>query len=136
MTPRHDPRVHSARSSSRAAARPAVVVEPLEQRLVFSTITVTTLADTADANDGVTSLREAITAANAGPSGTINFAPGLGGPIDLTGPLPRLNGVTIQGPGADRVDVRRAIGASGFSIFVTPGSHVTLSGLTISGGEG
>jgi hypothetical protein len=39
-------------------------VEPLEDRRVLAVVTVETLADTVDFNDGVTSLREAVFATN------------------------------------------------------------------------
>ena len=54
-------------------------VEPLEERRLLAVATVTTLGDTVDFADGVTSLREALFAANtlAGPD-TIEFDPVLG----------------------------------------------------------
>ena len=50
-------------------------LEQLEDRLVPSTFTVNTLADTVDSDPAVTSLREAITAANSqAGDDTINFS--------------------------------------------------------------
>src|SRR5688572_33218165 len=60
--------------------------EPLEDRRLLALVTVTTLADTVDFEDGVTSLREAISATNvAVGADTIDFAPSLmaGGPATI-----------------------------------------------------
>ena len=52
--------------------------EPLEDRQLLAVVTVTTLGDTVNFNDGVTSLREAIFATNTVPGAdTIDFAPSL-----------------------------------------------------------
>src|SRR5215471_4520027 len=80
-------------------------VEPLEDRRLLAVVTVNTLQDTVDFNDGVTSLREAIFATNlVGGADTIDFAPSLtsGGPatIALTlGELKITDDLTITGPG-------------------------------------
>ena len=61
-------------------------LEPLEDRRLLALVTVTTLNDTVDFNDGVTSLREAIFATNlVGGADTIEFAPALtaGGPATI-----------------------------------------------------
>jgi VCBS repeat-containing protein len=63
-------------------------------------IEVTTLSDTVDPNDGVTSLREALAIANAdtGHADTITFDPGLaGGTLHLASTLDVTNAVTIDG---------------------------------------
>ena len=54
--------------------RRALRYEPLEDRRLLAVVTVDTLADTVDFNDGHTSLREAIFATNTVPGAdTINF---------------------------------------------------------------
>jgi CSLREA domain-containing protein len=113
---------------------------------------VNSLADTDDSNctdlgtgNGCT-LREAITAANA-QSGAevITFAPALtaGGPatITLLNALPSLlSDMTIAGPGADLLAVKRSTagGTPNFRIFDINSqsrSTVTISGLTMSHGH-
>ena len=80
-------RTHSATSSlGRSVYRRRLRLEPLEDRRLLAVVTVTTLADTVDFNDGVTSLREAIFATNTVPGAdTIDFAPALtaGGPATI-----------------------------------------------------
>src|SRR5262249_23597629 len=103
MIHRADPR------RRRRPRRPSI--EALEQRSLLATITVTGIGDTI-ANDGVVTLREAITAANtnADPSGdttagdpgpdTITFnIPGTGvHTINLTSALPTITDpITIDG---------------------------------------
>src|SRR5262249_5760049 len=85
--------------------------------------------------DGVTSLREAITAANnqAGDD-VITF--NVAGTINLTGPLPDLStNVEIRGPGADNLTVRRDTGGDYSVLNVTTGTTVSVSGLTIANGR-
>jgi hypothetical protein len=89
----------------------------------------------AAAND--CSLRGAITAANAN-AGDDTIDIGVTGTVDLTGALPNLSSnIEIKGPGADQLTVRRpATAATDFRIFnVTIGSVVSISGITISGGQ-
>ncbi len=111
-------------------------------------ITVNSLADDADGTDGKCTLREAITAANtdtasgtatgecAAGSGDDGIDIGLTGTVNLTGALPNLStNITIAGPGADEFTVRRDSGGD-YSIFtVTSGSVISVSGITISGGN-
>ena len=79
-------------------------LEPLEDRRLLAVVTVTTLADTVDFNDGVTSLREAIFATNTVPGAdTIDFAPALtaGGPATILltqGELVITDALAIMGP--------------------------------------
>ncbi len=100
---------------------------------------------TDDHNDGACTvadctLREAITATNAAGGGTISFAPGVTGMIQLGGFLPDLStNLLLQGPGANLLTVRRN-SASVFRIFsisngTSNGPVVSITGLTISNGE-
>jgi CSLREA domain-containing protein len=113
-----------------------------------ATLTVT---NTDDHDNGLCSaddctLREAIATANALTGDhTIVFAPGVIGSIQLRGALPNLSSnITIDGPGADRLAVRRDTNFSGslmYRIFTssngTPtGPTVSLLGLTITNGRG
>ena len=75
--------------------------EPLENRRLLATLTVTTLADTVDLADGLTSLREAIFATNlvAGPD-IIEFSSKLPGIVTLTqGELRITDALTIRHQG-------------------------------------
>src|ERR1043166_288588 len=135
-------------------------------------ITVNSLSDDA-ANDGLCTLREAITSANTqaasgaaagecaagSASNSITFSPALtargGGAssqpsalphipnnvtIRLLSPLPYItNNVTISGPGPNLLTITRssnAVAVTDFSLVVVDtGQTVTLSGLTLSGGQ-
>src|ERR1043166_1082255 len=120
-------------------------------------ITVNSLSDDA-ANDGLCTLREAITSANTqaasgaaagecaagSASNSITFSPALtaggGAPISLLSPLPYItNNVTISGPGPNLLTITRssnAVAVTDFSLVVVDtGQTVTLSGLTLSGGQ-
>jgi CSLREA domain-containing protein len=92
-----------------------------------------------DPGDGVCdaaecTLREAIAAANAAAgAGTITLT--ATGTINLSGALPDLStDMTIQGPGANALTVRRDTGGD-YRIFTVVGSVVTISGLTVSNGN-
>src|SRR5262245_49322027 len=86
-------------------------LELLEDRRLLAVVTVSTLDDTVDFHDGVTSLREALFATNlVGGADTIEFAASLtgGGPATLTlthGELPIADDLTINGPGADLLTI-------------------------------
>ena len=126
------------RNRSHAFRRAAMrSLETLERRTLLAGIVVTTTADNAIAGDGLTTLREAITAANATPAvaDTITFDLGAGAhTINLAGALPNLStNMTIQGPGADLLSVRRDTGGN-YRIFTVPTGAVTLAGLTTSNG--
>jgi CSLREA domain-containing protein len=136
------------RPGSKPARRSRLVVEPLEDRAVPALITVTSLADNTTA-DGHVTLREALQAASSDASvdgstagsgtDTITFAPSLfaGGvqTINLTGELPTLNtDLTIDGPGADLLTVRRDTGGSYRLFTVYPSRTVTLQDLTLANG--
>jgi uncharacterized delta-60 repeat protein len=131
----------SRRSSKSRRLRPArlagfdTAAEVLTDRLLLTTFTVNTLADTLVTNPAVTSLRDAITAAdNQAGNAIINFS--VAGTIDLVGVLPDLSGnIQILGPGAGNLAVRRDTGGD-YRIFkIAGGSTVVLDGLTISNGS-
>jgi CSLREA domain-containing protein len=84
--------------STGSAVAPAASLRSAPQ----ATFEVTTLADVVDANDGVLSLREAITLSNDTPGlDTITFADSIrGGTIELTaGELTITESVAIEGNG-------------------------------------
>jgi hypothetical protein len=127
----------------RWAKRLCLTLERLEDRTVPATIPVNTFADVVDANDGLTSLREAITlAADAtthagddaivlpheigGVAGTYALSLGELAIDDATGKL------TIMSDGGPAtIDAQGASGV--FEVFA--GSEVVFQGLTITGGS-
>ena len=108
---------------------------------------VTTLGDVVDNTDGLTSLREAISFANArAGADTIGFATGVRGTITLSqiadadasyGPSALLvtDQLTINGPGASLLAIERNGGAAFRLIRIAPATNFTLSGLTLRGGS-
>lgn len=126
----------------RARRRRFEWIESLEGRVLLSTITVTSLADS-----GPGTLRGAIEQANLTPQSspaprdTIVFAPSLRGTITLLSELPPLTSAeSIEGPGPSVITVERssAPGTPVFGIFSIPSTVVyslTISGLTIQGGD-
>ena len=105
-------------------------IEPLENRLLFSVFTVSSLSDS-----GAGTLRAAINDANAaGGQNTIDFQSGLTGFVDLNGgALEASQGnITIQGPGPGVI----TIDGNGTSTIFQVDSGVTanISGLTITDG--
>jgi hypothetical protein len=108
-----------------------VGIKPVEAAGTF------TVSNTNESGAG--SLRQAITDANAAAGGTINFAPGVTGTIDLLTALPALDSdITINGPGAAMITVQRSTPpTSTFGIFsINSGKTVLLNGLTIKNGIG
>jgi len=102
-------------------------------------ITVDTLTDVVDANDGVTSLREAILQANANPDAdTILFDAALaGGTLQLTGQLTLETDITIDGDiDGDTIADISILGGGSERVFYMSDfdTDVTLNGLVISGG--
>ena len=102
-------------------------------------LVVDTLLDETTPGDGLTSLREAIMAANANPGpDTISFAPGLTGTISLMmGELAIWNSVTIQGPGAPSLTINANHSSRIFNIDDGNdgvNSDVVIDGLTLTGG--
>ena len=107
-------------------------------------LTVTTTADTVNAFDGQTSLREAIAYANtlSGTNNTITFDPAVFGTatahtITLTGGQLQINNsqggaVTIRGPGAGALSLNG--NGQNRVIYVTAGT-AEIDGLTLTGGN-
>jgi CSLREA domain-containing protein len=116
-------------------------------------ITVNSLEDDADGQDGECTLREAITSANtdtaSGDPATGECAAGSGHDViqfvlpgnspwilELSAGLPNLStNMNIQGPGPDQLTVRRN-STNAFRIFTVAGNTtvVAISGMTISNG--
>jgi hypothetical protein len=89
-------------------------------------------------DSGVGSLRDAIADANEHPGAdTVTFAPALSGTVQLQSFLPPLaDDATIQGPGADRLTVRRQSGGD-YPVFAVGGGVIAeIAGLTIANGKG
>lgn len=106
--------------------------------LLFSPVAIdaATITVTSNLDDGTGTLRQAILIAASGD--TINFSAGLA-TIDLTsGELLINKSLTISGPGANLLTVRRSVPAGGttFRIFdiAAGNSSITISGLTIAKG--
>ena len=113
-------------------------LETLETRALLSTVplTVTTLADDPiKLIPGQTTLRDAITQANAAGVQTINIA-AYGELIPLAA-LPNLTGnVTIAGPSSSGVTIQTwSPRAGSTSLIVAKGASVNLSGVTLFGGN-
>jgi hypothetical protein len=113
-----------------ASYRP--LVEMLEIRNLLSTFTVGHLADDLVGSGLNGSLRYCVT--NAVDNDTITF--GVTGTINLTGALPDLtHSISIQGPGASNLTVRRNTGGDYRIFTVDIGTTVSIAGLTITGGH-
>ncbi len=143
--------LHAAPSANLLRRR--LRIESLEDRRLLAVVTVNTIADSVDFNDGVTSLREAIFATNlVGGPDTIQFDFGHDGPatIQLTlGELKITDPLTINGPGAELLtidasgndptpDVKNGDGSRVFNIDDTSeGEHafVSVKGITLTGGD-
>ena len=103
----------------------------LEDRTLPSTLTVMNLNDS-----GTGSLRAAISAANAQPGDTIDFANGLHGTITLTsGEMLISNSVTINGPGTNQQSISGNNSSRIFEIANNPMLNVTINDLTITHGH-
>jgi hypothetical protein len=112
----------------RIAALAALVLLLFPAAACAGSFPVTTTAD-----GGAGSLRAAIATANSNP-GPDTVAIGATGTIDLAEALPDVSDdVTIEGPGADRLTVRRSSGS--FRIFrIVCCPNVAISDITIANG--
>src|SRR5262245_54565920 len=122
------------RPTSRPRFRPSV--EPLGDRILPAlTLTVTTAQDVVNATDGVLSLREAITNANAtAGQDTIVFAAALAGRTILLqhGQMWITDALAVRGPGASKLTIDAQLQSRIFE--VTTGVVANLSGLTLTRG--
>ncbi len=122
----------------RPHARRRPMLECLESRSLLSAITlaVNTLAD-APSSPGVTTLRGAITQADADTADNYVIKFAVRGVIDLITALPNLaNNISIRGPGAANLTIQRDPNAVPFSVLTVDNSEtVTISGVTILGGK-
>jgi hypothetical protein len=104
----------------------------------INVLTVNTLADDPSSPiPGYTTLRDAITEADAGPLNKYVISFAVTGTIDVISSLPDLsNHIDIDGPGASNLTVQRDPYAAPFSVFtVDSGVTANFSGLTIAGGN-
>jgi CSLREA domain-containing protein len=159
-TARRTQRTRNHSQSSSSSARRSLYhrklrLEPLEDRRLLTVVTVTTVADTVDVNDGLTSLREAIFAANTVPGAdTIQFDPSLtaGGPAKILltqGDLKITSSLTINGPGASLLTIDASGNdptpndnfGDGSRVFSIDDGNagtqqtVSITGLTLTGGD-
>ena len=119
-----------------------VLVSQLPKTQAAGTFTVNSLGDTPDAilngvcadAGGACTLRAAIEEANSnsGDTDTINFS--VTGTINLTGPLPSLTNMNINGPGPDQLTVRRNTGGD-YRVLTINGFIVNISGLKVTNGK-
>jgi len=113
--------------------------EPLEDRRLLATVTVTTALDTVDFSDGLISLREAIFATNlVGGTDTIDFAPALieNGPATILltmGELAITDDISILGLGPELLTIDAQRESRIFNITATTGDYL-VSGLTLTRG--
>ena len=119
--------------------------ETLESRVLMSATNyvVDTLADTIDGSDGLTSLREAVIAANLNPGAdSITFAvdgtfdlsrPGTGEDVAATGDLDITDDLTITGNGTASTIINAAGIDRVFHLF--SGNTAALTNLSITGGS-
>ena len=129
---------YTVSASTTGAATPASFVLTNQVNPAPLAVTVTTLADDPSGSiSGYTTLRDAITEANAGPTRSVEITFAVTGTIDLTQTLPALNNnISIEGPGASNLTVQRDSSAPDFSVFTVDSAEtVTVSGMTIAGGN-
>src|SRR5262245_39285950 len=107
-------------------------LEVLEDRSLLSVCLADRLTDLGEGKDFVGDLRYCVTEAQDGDS--IQFL--VKGTINLTRALPNLaRSISIEGPGADLLTVRRDTGGSYRIFTVSSSATVSISGLTISNGS-
>ncbi len=115
-------------------------LECLEDRTMLSTVALAVNSqfdDPSGPTPGYTTLRDAITQADADPTNSYLISFSVKGTIGLFDSLPALsNNIAIEGPGTSDLIVQRYTYDSQFSVFtVDAGVTVSLSGMTITGGN-
>ncbi len=121
----------------------AAVVAPAANAADFE---VNSLTDSGNGtcSDGICTLRDAVNEANGnGLADTITFAASVRGTIQLAGPFGEAalkitnESLDIVGPGADQLTISAGNSSRIFKIFGfdTADEEVTISGLTLTGGE-
>lgn len=122
-------------------SRRPLMFEPLEARRLLAVATVDTELDVFDFNDGMTSLREAIFAANTLPGAdTIKFANQFSAAeaqhtmLLTAGEIEISEAVTIEGPGSERLTIDAQQLSRVFNITATTGD-VTIEGLALANGR-
>lgn len=138
MSPRYLPSSSGRRPLiTRAAQLLAALLVLLPGLVSAATITVDTLTDPAVNFAAPTSLREAITAANALPGDDIIDLRGLSGTLVISQAtaLPAItSNVQILGPGADVLTVERT-SATAFGLLSVTSGTVSISGLKFTRGS-
>lgn len=135
----------------RSGSLVAADVEHLEPRRVLAAFEVTTASDVVDGSDGLLSLREAITLAEANAdadtitfgdgssiAGGTNFQDAIPDTITLTnGQLRVTRAVTISGTGANLLTIHGNNASRVLEAYDLTGTSpaVTLSGVTLTGGN-
>ena len=129
------------RSLARRARRTRVrrtgaqwLVDGLEDRTLLASYLVTTAQDVVDANDGLTSLREAVTAANGNPGpDTIRFgSPVDGQAIQLNSQIGISTNITIEGDAQNLTTIDVNGNDRHFIVFVA--GKLTLDGVELRDG--
>ena len=120
----------------------ALLIASASSQVSAATFTVNSTADTVDVlpGNGVCAdslgnctLRAALLEGNSlFQNFTITFS--VTGTINLTGGLPSLMNVTINGPGSSLLTIRRDTGGD-YNIFTNNGTVVSISGLTVTNGR-
>ncbi|MGI9457588.1 MAG: choice-of-anchor Q domain-containing protein, partial [Aeoliella sp.] len=112
--------------------------EALEDRRLLAVVTVDTVDDVVDLNDGVTSLREAIFATNLAPGADeISFDFGIDGPATIlltAGELEITDSLTLTGDGAALLTIDAQHQSRVFS-FTDSSGDLTLEGVTLRNGR-
>src|SRR6266849_291895 len=127
----------SSRKHKRVPFRPKL--EILEERTLMSVCTVDRLTDNnpaggGEGDNGRGDLRWCVIE-SLFRADTINFD--VTGTINLAAALPNLTrGVSIEGPGADLMTVRRETGGFYTVFTVATGINISISGITITNGNG
>jgi hypothetical protein len=134
-------------SAKRTRSRRRLLGEMLEARRLLTTYVVDSLLDTVDGNDNVTTLREAVNAANGNADAdTITFDASLAyGTIELAtidnteygnSALTITSEITIDGSAAPFLTIGRSSSQSNLrQFYISTTGDLTLDSVTVSGGQ-